>query len=396
MQYKTSNVRFEKYGSVYDRPINRESSDMICREGEVSVKECITVFNDFDCDVYIEVTSGIAALIVSELPEADACEAFAIHRNVRLKPHVFFQVAAINSTVTYRLITEKDFISDPRLFSPGYHFKRVLPKVRVKELLGYYYSIRDSGYCFAGESHPYFELTYVDHGTLTTEVDGKTYEVKERELMIYGPGQFHTQKISLGSSCSYVTILFELESPPEHFEYLLNKVFPYSKSIYKLMHTLVNESSTFVPYMDSLLACLFEEIIIRLLQTQFQPPSEAEQKSLSFARENHQNELLDQILDYINETIREPITVGEICDKFSMSRSTLQIMFNEHLNQTPKKYINELKLEMSRQLLSEDRFSVSEIALIMGFNSIHYFSRAFAQKYKMSPTEYAKTLCKEP
>ena len=90
----------------------------------------------------------------------------------------------------------------------------------------------------------------------------------------------------------------------------------------------------------------------------------------------------------------EPVTVGEICQKFSMSRSSLQILFNENLNQTPKKYISELKLEKSRQLISEDRYTISEIALMLGFNSIHYFSRAFTQKYNMAPTEYSKTIFK--
>ena len=77
-----------------------------------------------------------------------------------------------------------------------------------------------------------------------------------------------------------------------------------------------------------------------------------------------------------------------------LSRSSLQILFNENLNQTPKKYINELKLEKSRQLISEGRYTISEIALMLGFNSIHYFSRAFTQKYNMAPTEYSKTIFK--
>ena len=36
-------------------------------------------------------------------------------------------------------------------------------------------------------------MTYVDEGELETEVDGTLYQLKDKELMIYGPGQFHTQ-----------------------------------------------------------------------------------------------------------------------------------------------------------------------------------------------------------
>lgn len=393
MQHKTSSALFESFGSVYDTPVDLEKTGMICREAEATIKESISLFSCFDCEVYIEVESGMAALIVSDCAETDTFEAFAIHRYVRLKPHIYFQVAAVSAHVSYRLITEAEFIASPYVISPAYHFNRILPQVRVREILGYYYSIRDSGYSFPGESHAYYELTYVDRGTLQTEINGTSYEVKERELIIYGPDQFHNQKIREGSSCSYVTVLFELEPENSHFEFLLNKVFPYSKKIHTLMKTLVNESSTFTPYMDSLLLCLFQEIIIRLLQSEY-VTSEPDKKPTTDARQHYHDELLEQILTYIDETIYEPITVGEICQKFSMSRSSLQILFNENLNQTPKKYINELKLEKSRQLISEGRYTISEIALMLGFNSIHYFSRAFTQKYNMAPTEYSKTIFK--
>ena len=44
---------------------------------------------------------------------------------------------------------------------------------------------RNSGYRFGGEKHSYFELTYVDRGCMTSEVDEITYHLKERELMLY-------------------------------------------------------------------------------------------------------------------------------------------------------------------------------------------------------------------
>lgn len=393
MQHKTSSSLFEKYGSVYDHPIDLEKTGMICREGEVSIKESISLFNCFDCEVCIEIKSGMAALIVSEMPETETFEAFAVHRNVKLKPHVYFQVAAVSSHVSYRLITENEYIAAPQHLTPAYHFNRILPQVRVREILGYYYSIRDSGYCFEGESHSYYELTYVDRGTLVTEIDGKIYELKDRELIIYGPNQYHKQKIRDGSSCSYVTVLFELEPETSHFDFLLNKVFPYTKKIHTLMKTFVNESSTFTPYMDSLLLCLFQEVIIRLLQSEY-VQQEGDKKPSTDARQHYHDELLEQILSYIDANLYEPITVGEICTKFSMSRSSLQILFNENLHQTPKKYISELKLDKSRQLIGEGRYTISEIALMLGFNSIHYFSRAFTQKYNMAPTEYSKVIFK--
>lgn len=257
-------------------------------------------------------------------------------------------------------------------------FERILPRIRISEILGYYYSIRNSGYHFKGEKHNYFELTYVDRGTLFTEVEGQRYELKEKELMIYGPGQFHTQDIPEGHSCSYVTIIFDMETiiydtESSHYELLLNKVFGYDKKIYTLIKTFVTESTSQIPYMNSLMLCLLQETVIRLLQSEF--IGKKNDRPVTGARQHYQDELLEKILAYIDETIYEPLTIAELCQKFSMSRSSLQILFKENMDISPKKYINEMKLEKSRQMICENKYTISEIALMLGFNSIHYFSR---------------------
>ena len=397
MQLKTSSLEFEKFGSVYEQPVVPDHNDMISREWHLIARRSVSQLYHFDCEVFLEMQSGMAALVVGDAPEADQLQAFAVHRLVRLNPGVYFSLVAVTSHITCRLITTNDYKYTLETLSPPYLFERILPRIRISEILGYYYSIRNAGYHFKGEKHNYFELTYVDRGTLFTTVEGKRYELKEKELMIYGPGQFHTQDIPEGCSCSYVTIIFDMETvvydeESTHYELLLNKVFGYDKKIYTLIKTFVTESTSQIPYMNSLMLCLLQETIIRLLQSEF--IGKKNDRPVTGARQHYQDELLEKILTYIDETIYEPLSIAELCQKFSMSRSSLQILFKENMDISPKKYINEMKLEKSRQMICENKYTISEIALMLGFNSIHYFSRAFTQKYHMAPSEYSKTLYK--
>ena len=397
MQLKTSSLEFEKFGSVYEQPVVPDHNDMISREWHLIARRSVSQLYHFDCEVFLEMQSGMAALVVGDAPEADQLQAFAVHRLVRLNPGVYFSLVAVTSHITCRLITTNDYKYTLETLSPPYLFERILPRIRISEILGYYYSIRNAGYHFKGEKHNYFELTYVDRGTLFTTVEGKRYELKEKEMMIYGPGQFHTQDIPEGCSCSYVTIIFDMETvvydeESTHYELLLNKVFGYDKKIYTLIKTFVTESTSQIPYMNSLMLCLLQETIIRLLQSEF--IGKKNDRPVTGARQHYQDELLEKILAYIDETIYEPLSIAELCQKFSMSRSSLQILFKENMDISPKKYINEMKLEKSRQMICENKYTISEIALMLGFNSIHYFSRAFTQKYHMAPSEYSKTLYK--
>lgn len=395
MQYKTSSIQFEHYGSVYSQPLNPKDADLICKNWNVMAKRNIGQLYCFNCEVCIEMQTGMASILVGYTPEASALECFAIHRQVRIKPNVYFSVVAVTPSIFYKLLAPAEYVYSTVTLEPQYVFNRVLPRIRINEILGYYYSIRNSGYSFKGEIHNYFELTYVDRGMLLTEVDSKAYELKEKDLIIYGPGQFHTQSIPKGQSCSYVTIVFEMdtiifEEESDQYQLLLNKVFHYDKKIHSLVKTFVQESTSDIPYMNSLMLCLLQEIVVRLLQYEF--IGQRSERPVTNARQHYQDELLEEILDYIEKTISEPLTVEEICQKFSLSRSSLQLLFKENLHQTPKKYISDLKLEKACQMIRESKYTISEIALMLGFTSIHYFSKAFAQKYHLAPSEYSKQI----
>ena len=395
MQYKTSMREFEPYGSVYEEPINQKMHNMISRVNRLTPNRTINQLLHFEGEVYLEMKDGMAAIVIGFSPDADDLKVFSIHRKVRLNPGVYFAVVSVSSEATCRLITSSGFSMETIELDHPYYFNRVLPHIQIREIFGYYYNVRNAGYNFQGEKHDYYELTFVDRGTLETTIENKQFIINEKELMIYGPEQFHTQHIAEGQSCSYVTILFSMVnvSPDaQHAEndLLLNKVFSYDKKIYTLLKDFVQESSVQIPYINSLMTCLLQEIIIRLLRSEFLVSKE--ERPVSLTRQHYQDELLERILNYIEQSICEPLTIAEICQKFSISRSSLQLLFKENLDQTPKKYISDMKLEKSCQLIREQKYSISEISLLLGFNSIHYFSRAFAHKYNMAPSEYSKQM----
>ena len=102
--------------------------------------------------------------------------------------------------------------------------------------------------------------------------------------------------------------------------------------------------------------------------------------------------MIEQIVLYINENISEPLSVEDLCDHFTLSRSSLQALFRQNLNTAPKEYISSLKLKKSQALIRESKYTISEIASMLGFSSIHYFSRKFKSEFGISPSEYANKI----
>jgi AraC-like DNA-binding protein len=394
MQNETTSAAFAEFGTVYKNYSVDGDPSLIRQTKRISSQRFLSQFLHFNCDTYIEIQNGIGVILVSHDPENGGIKTFSMNRQIHLKPNIYFAITSTTPELVIHLYTDSDYSLDVFTLTTPYEYQPVLPRIQIQDILGYYYRIRTPNYSFKGESHDFFELTYVDTGSLYTEVDGCSYTLKEKEMIIYGPGQFHNQRTDLDQTASYVTILFTMKNtspnlPGNWYDVLINRVFPYNKKIYTLIKTIVQESTTGIAYMDSLMHCLLTETIIRLLQGTYVAPTP---QPTSISRQNYQEELFERILNYIETNICEPLTIAEICQHFSLSRSSLQILFKNAVNQSPKKFISDMKLEKSCQMLRESKYTISEISLKMGYSSIHYFSNAFNQKYHMSPSEYARRI----
>lgn len=93
-------------------------------------------------------------------------------------------------------------------------------------------------------------------------------------------------------------------------------------------------------------------------------------------------------ISYINENYLKPIDPDHLAELCTMSRSQMYRLFKEETGATPVEYRNRLRVEKARLLLVENEYSVGEIALNLGFESIYYFSRVFKKHTGVSPTHY--------
>lgn len=100
---------------------------------------------------------------------------------------------------------------------------------------------------------------------------------------------------------------------------------------------------------------------------------------------------ISEVLDYINRNYRSACSVGNICDEFFISRSTLQRRFREYMHTTPAAYIETKRLALAKKLL-ESGASVGKVCVEAGFSDYSHFISLFKQKFGMTPHKYGKTV----
>lgn len=379
MFIKTSNPAFKDFGDIVYDDMDFSSSHKINLNNK-SIDNLKLVTNDY---TFIKVTKGVVMILVSF--DSNNIKSFIINRSLHLKKGIYFNFISISDEASVEVLTNTEFKSI-KLDNP-FNYSNISSSLDISEIYTKFYQEKGTNYNFSGEKHSYWELTYVDKGELLTTIDGVSYHLKQGDLIFYAPMQFHTQSTFEKISSSYLTINFKMNF--NHADLLCNKIFSIQRDSYFIVTRLIEELSNDNLYSDDLSLCYLKELIIQMLRLD---NSHFHSKPTTHMQQTYENELLNDILLYIDDNIYEKISVSTLCDHFCISTSMLHSLFRKNMNNTAKNYINELKLSKSKELIRNSTHTLSEISEMLGFSSIHYFSKKFKSYFNISPTEYSKSI----
>ena len=92
--------------------------------------------------------------------------------------------------------------------------------------------------------------------------------------------------------------------------------------------------------------------------------------------------------EYIESHWNESITLSNLALISNMSVTHFRHLFSKVFNTTPIEYRDSIRLLYAKDFLSEEHYTVSEVAYKCGFEDVNYFSRFFKKHTGLSPTEY--------
>ena len=82
--------------------------------------------------------------------------------------------------------------------------------------------------------------------------------------------------------------------------------------------------------------------------------------------------------------------IEELAAKAGMSRRYFEKLFLAEFGVPPHEYILELKMDLGRELLLNERLSVGDVAGRLGYSDVYHFSKIFKQRTLMTPSEYKR------
>ena len=264
---------------------------------------------------------------------------------------------------------------------------QLTPKVRIDRILTFFYQEKEQGFLFPGESHPMPELTYVDQGELHSVVDGQDLLLRQGDLVIYGPNQWHMQYADIGIAPRFVTISFDVagvELTP-----LLDRKFTAPQQVANLLQSMLREQEHFDSFSSDIIVSQLSLLILYLLRESVQPTG-SKVKNANVVQ--NENEIIRQAQQYVASHIREKLSVPMVAAQVGVSPSYLTVLFHKNLQLSPGEYIRRIKLQESKQMIRENNLNFTQIAAALQYSTVHHFSRQFKEKFGITPTEYAKSV----
>ncbi|MBT8037388.1 MAG: AraC family transcriptional regulator [Verrucomicrobiae bacterium] len=96
------------------------------------------------------------------------------------------------------------------------------------------------------------------------------------------------------------------------------------------------------------------------------------------------------IVAAIYQHLEKGVSIVALAKAATVSVSTLERLFKEHMNTTPRRFIMQVKMSAACDRLLNSGMRVKEIAVSLGYDEHANFTRAFTKEMGMSPRSYQK------
>lgn len=99
---------------------------------------------------------------------------------------------------------------------------------------------------------------------------------------------------------------------------------------------------------------------------------------------------ISRMLQYLNENYTRQIFLKDLADKFYVNKNYASMLFKRHTGMTYSDYLNDLRLNHAKELLSTTALSISEVAEQSGYADYFYFNKLFKKTFGITPAKFRR------
>ena len=262
----------------------------------------------------------------------------------------------------------------------GFHIQRIERPTEAKKL----------------HSHSYFQIYYIEKGSLLHYLDGNESRLVAGDMFIIPPGVKH--KISEEADTVFYSFSFELQSIDGVGFYM---DFLKGLMLEKSIRSKITVPSDDVLKIENIIEEIFREFhnkkiasgeVIRsyavVLITEFARIYYETQNIMPKAYTADNKEFILRCTDYMKENFEKEISLDSMIKLSAMSKSNFCSMFFGVTGKTFNHYLNSLRIHKATEYIRSG-YKITAIYGLCGYNDFSTFYRNFKRIMGISPKQYA-------
>ena len=97
---------------------------------------------------------------------------------------------------------------------------------------------------------------------------------------------------------------------------------------------------------------------------------------------------LRELRSEVHENFSKHWTIGNMAEMMGLSSSRFASLYKQVFNTSPTEDLIKTRIDQSKKMLSATKVSVKKVSAACGFESVHYFHRAFKKRMNITPKHF--------
>lgn len=245
--------------------------------------------------------------------------------------------------------------------------------------------------------HELYEMLYVKSGTLSYQIEGVHYELKEGDMILVSPTMLHKLDGMISKNSERIVINFSEDYARKLSTVHCDILKGFEITSQRRFHKISFESSqrkTIEKYFDIMIELQFSKqygddlaFNLRFCQAMLMINKEV----LNSRDESNlvvtTNKVVSDVVEYINENFDKNIHLLDIANKLSLSESRLSHLFKKETGISIHQFLMKKRLMHAKEFIRKGEH-INIIYALVGFNDNTSFFRAFKKEYNITPKKY--------
>lgn len=253
------------------------------------------------------------------------------------------------------------------------------------------------GYHIEEHRQECYEISYIISGEGHFKINGTDCIAKEGDIVISRRGETHEIYASENSSLRFFYLGFRLAEGQEDKYKKLSRFYGEDsgniikedkRNILSIFISLMDELYNQTEFSSVLIKNYLENIIVLTYRNFVEMEINRLTPEVSI---NSVGSAVYSVIKYIDKHFDDIDKISDIAKDLGYSYNYLSRLFKERTGMTLQNYIRNKKIEKSLELLDSERFSITEVAMKLKYDTVQSFSKAFKRTLNISPSDYKKS-----